>query len=560
MMPLQILSKRTGGFRNYLWIAGFILSFILLPTSVTAGEGGDSSICAPDYYGDITCCPTLEDMELCAAYPCLNYCVDCWYPNTTPPADCFSDCVATQCKDLTGGGYIVCEAFCVGYCQSPSPETCNGDIYCPAESVGFAGLWNIIGHVTIWNPEGTEIINTFFLGTRYFPACPSGPGKYTYRRNGFWPGCYICNESCPTPTPEPTPTQNQTPTPTPTHTPIPAPTTGNPADVPVADFTASVTDGTVPLTVHFTDTSTHRPLTWIWSFGDGGTSRLQNPTHTYNSIGNYTVSLMVSNRAGTDTERKTGYVTARPAPVVYKFSMTNIERYANPDLNMALSYPSGWTGEKIEPGTTSCSKVAKWLEGDGWTQKSYKKNQSVSAEDFGSQGDGLNEAVFHYHYGHGEYGKILLYGNSTYVQYTDVIGKWGNQNKWVMIDSCEVLPDEPTGKNWGKALGSSHGILGFASKAQFSYGSGSQFIDKFFEYSLKNNETIADAFKRATEETEPSWMMGAVVFKNQYQYDHDHFPGHGEIAPDDESIHDPIYYSWPCNSGTEDKIWWQMWG
>jgi gliding motility-associated-like protein len=41
---------------------------------------------------------------------------------------------------------------------------------------------------------------------------------------------------------------------------------------------------------------------WLWSFGDGNTSALQNPLHNYTSPGNYTVSLLVTNMGGcTDT-------------------------------------------------------------------------------------------------------------------------------------------------------------------------------------------------------------------------------------------------------------------
>ena len=41
---------------------------------------------------------------------------------------------------------------------------------------------------------------------------------------------------------------------------------------PVADFTADKTEGTTPLTMRFTDTSTNHPTKWEWNFGDGNTS------------------------------------------------------------------------------------------------------------------------------------------------------------------------------------------------------------------------------------------------------------------------------------------------
>ena len=46
-----------------------------------------------------------------------------------------------------------------------------------------------------------------------------------------------------------------------------------PVTAPVANFTASPTSGTNPLTVTFTDTSTNSPTSWNWNFGDGGIPR-----------------------------------------------------------------------------------------------------------------------------------------------------------------------------------------------------------------------------------------------------------------------------------------------
>jgi PKD repeat protein len=74
---------------------------------------------------------------------------------------------------------------------------------------------------------------------------------------------------------------------------------GNP---PVANFSSSQAAGT--LTVNFTDTSTGSPTSRSWTFGDGGTSSGQNPSHTYAGPGTYTVSLTVSNDFGSDTETK----------------------------------------------------------------------------------------------------------------------------------------------------------------------------------------------------------------------------------------------------------------
>lgn len=70
---------------------------------------------------------------------------------------------------------------------------------------------------------------------------------------------------------------------------------------PVAGFISNVTSGQSPLTVSFTDTSTAPSsslVSWSWDFGDGATSALQNPSHTYAQPGIYTVTLLVTNAQG----------------------------------------------------------------------------------------------------------------------------------------------------------------------------------------------------------------------------------------------------------------------
>ena len=54
-----------------------------------------------------------------------------------------------------------------------------------------------------------------------------------------------------------------------------------------------------PLTVNFTDTSSGDELKFLWNFGDGQTSALRNPTHTF-SQGVWNVILTVTNDNGSD--------------------------------------------------------------------------------------------------------------------------------------------------------------------------------------------------------------------------------------------------------------------
>jgi len=69
---------------------------------------------------------------------------------------------------------------------------------------------------------------------------------------------------------------------------------------PVAAFTFAPSPATVQDIVHFTDASTDdgHIVSWLWEFGDGGTSIEQNPAHQYSAKGKYTVRLSVVDDGG----------------------------------------------------------------------------------------------------------------------------------------------------------------------------------------------------------------------------------------------------------------------
>jgi formylglycine-generating enzyme required for sulfatase activity len=78
----------------------------------------------------------------------------------------------------------------------------------------------------------------------------------------------------------------------------------------LAAFSMDVTSGALPLTVSFTDMSSPNisPITsWFWDFGDGSTSTLQNPVHTYSETASLEATLTVTTGAGSDTESLTLY-------------------------------------------------------------------------------------------------------------------------------------------------------------------------------------------------------------------------------------------------------------
>jgi PKD repeat protein len=89
----------------------------------------------------------------------------------------------------------------------------------------------------------------------------------------------------------------------------------NGAIIPVyltASFSANIQTAQWPVAVSFTDNSSGNPDSWYWNFGDGNTSIEQNPVHTYNNTGLYTVSLIVCNGNICDTLVKKDYINVLP--------------------------------------------------------------------------------------------------------------------------------------------------------------------------------------------------------------------------------------------------------
>ncbi len=82
--------------------------------------------------------------------------------------------------------------------------------------------------------------------------------------------------------------------------------------IPNINFIASDSIGCYPLGVQFTDRTdpAGSPIaSWLWDFGDGDTSSLQNPQHVYTTLGNYNVSLLVKNINGcTKSLTKNNYI------------------------------------------------------------------------------------------------------------------------------------------------------------------------------------------------------------------------------------------------------------
>ena len=136
---------------------------------------------------------------------------------------------------------------------------------------------------------------------------------------------------------------------------------------PVADFSGNPLNGDVPLTVYFSDLSTGNPTSWDWTFGDGGSSSAQSPSHEYTVADSYTVSLEACNAVGCDTETKPDYVSAtEPGAPVADFEGSPLSGYAPLDVDftdLSTENPTSWS----------------WTFGDGGTSGAQNPSHQYTA-------------------------------------------------------------------------------------------------------------------------------------------------------------------------------------
>jgi uncharacterized repeat protein (TIGR03803 family) len=138
---------------------------------------------------------------------------------------------------------------------------------------------------------------------------------------------------------------------------------------------ASPQAGPVPLTVQFTspgvDSGGNTVTNWNWSFGDGGTSPAQNPSHGYTSIGSFSPNLVARSTFGAGPLAITGLggITVTNTPnlsfrTLYSF---NPAFAADPSGNLVLSGNTLY-GTTLVGGTSNYGTLfALNISGSGFT-------------------------------------------------------------------------------------------------------------------------------------------------------------------------------------------------
>jgi gliding motility-associated-like protein len=141
---------------------------------------------------------------------------------------------------------------------------------------------------------------------------------------------------------------------------------------PTVDFSGSNLTGCAQrLTTTFTDLSIPGSGTISsrqWDFGDGTFSNFQSPTHSYNSIGNFNVSLMVTNSFGCQNSlTRSAYITAVGKPA------------ANFTTPVTSSCGAPFTANFQNTTTGSGTISFLWSFGDGTTSTDLNPTKTYNA-------------------------------------------------------------------------------------------------------------------------------------------------------------------------------------
>ena len=101
-------------------------------------------------------------------------------------------------------------------------------------------------------------------------------------------------------------------------------TTDATPQAPKSDFSVSKRTPDIGEPITFSDLSSGAPDEYFWDFGDGNTSTETNPFHAYDTNGFYTVTLITTNAAGSDTLVREKYMAVGDTTEVSTAIQTSI--------------------------------------------------------------------------------------------------------------------------------------------------------------------------------------------------------------------------------------------
>ena len=154
----------------------------------------------------------------------------------------------------------------------------------------------------------------------------------------------------------------------------------------VVNFSANDTTPDTNQTVTFTDL-TVGATQWLWDFGDGTTSSLQNPTKTYKYAGSYSVTLCATNGSISGKEVKSNYIVVTLQTIV----QTNLQAHYKalvgatpPNATLVSGAISQWNDETVNAyNLVQASITARFL---------YSANE-ITAPDGTVYGGGISDGI-----------------------------------------------------------------------------------------------------------------------------------------------------------------------
>ncbi|MCF8360256.1 MAG: PKD domain-containing protein [Prolixibacteraceae bacterium] len=255
----------------------------------------------------------------------------------------------------------------------------------------------------------------------------------------------------------------------------------DPNDIPIASFQANPVKGATPLEVSFENTSTGTIDSYLWDFGDGSYSTEQNPVHTYNSEGTFSVSLEVQGLGEMDEMIKENLITVELILPIAGFTADN--KIGNPPLNVEFN--------DISEGT-----INSWL----W--------------DFGDGGSSTEQNPVHIYENNGEYTVSLTVTNANgsetktkenYILITDKdpIGKNGQWTEQELPIDAELKTISFIDKNIGW-------ILGEKDKTTYIFST----VDGGNQWNIKyHGKEMGSTKKLIFTDKNNGWLIGNYIYE-----------------------------------------------
>jgi len=251
---------------------------------------------------------------------------------------------------------------------------------------------------------------------------------------------------------------------------------------PTAEFVSDTQSAYIHDNIQFTDQSTsYGTITsWQWDFGDGNTTTVQNPVYSYSAVGNYTITLTVTDEFGSDTQIKIDYITifAHGTGYEYGYCMGGADGSANLSTIDRITFPFD-SGTATYVGNLSVTK--RWVAGCNSSNYGYAMGGYDGSNNFST----IDRIVFPFdlgtatHVGNLSGIKCYVAGcNSSNYGYI-MGGAYYNGSNWMcysIIDRITFPFDSGTATHVGNLSGSRMFFCGECNSSNYGYAIGGSYL------------------------------------------------------------------------------------